>query len=91
MTTTTAQRESLQRVGLGVLEACEAAGAGGAAGGILFAAMQAQGASLNQFNSFMTTFTSNKLLTVENECYSITAEGRTFMAALQKKFGPTAV
>ncbi len=89
MTTTSAQRESLQRVGLGVLEACESAGASGAPGGILFAAMQAQGASLNQFNSFMATLTSNKLLTIENECYSITAEGCAFMATLQNKFGPT--
>lgn len=47
MTVTTAQRESLQRVGLGVLEAWESAGAGGAPGGVMFAAMQAQGATLN--------------------------------------------
>lgn len=57
----------------------------------MFAAMQAQGASLNQFNSFMATLTSNNFLTVAAECYSITAEGRAFMAALQTKFGPTAV
>lgn len=80
--------EGLQKLGLGVLEAVTAVADVGAPGGALYAAMQAHGASYNQFTSFMHTLTSRGYLTLEaDDCYRITAPGTTFMETLQRKFG----
>lgn len=81
--------DALQRVGLGVLEAVEAGEDTGAPGGILYAAMQAHGASLNQFQSFMDTLTGRGFLTVDqSHCYRMTDAGKAFKAKLQEKFAP---
>lgn len=81
--------ELLQRIGLGVLEAVEAAGETGAPGGPLYAAMNAHGASLNQFNSIMDGLVNRGMLARDEwHCYHMTAAGEQFKQALQRKFGP---
>ena len=82
-----AQIELLQRIGLGVMEAVEAADDFGAPAGPMFAAMQAQGASLNQFQSIMGGLIRKGMLTEVNQCFYITTAGRDFMQKLQAKFG----
>lgn len=88
MSMTREQLDGMQRLGLGVLEAVEEAGELGAPGGILYAAMQAHGASLSQFQSFMGTLTGRGMLTLDEcECYHITEQGREFKKKLEAKFG----
>ena len=69
---TPTQIRAVAQVSLGVLEAVEVAGHQGAPGGVLFAAMQAQGASLNQFQSIMGTLTKPGYLVLEDDCYRST-------------------
>lgn len=82
------QIEMLQKVGLGVLEAVAAAGEVGAPGGVLYAAMQAHGASLSQFQSIMGGLVGKAMLTQQHETYHLTREGNQFMQKLKLKFGP---
>ncbi|MYM92482.1 hypothetical protein [Duganella vulcania] len=77
----------LQKIGLGVLEAVEVGGDTGAAGGVLYAAMMAHGASLSQFQSFMDTLLQRGFVTRSEDCYHITAAGQVYKAQLQAKFG----
>ena len=79
--------ESLQKVGLGVLEACSVAGDQGAPGGVLYAAMMTHGATQTQFESFMSGLVGKGMLNKEDDCYVITDAGQAFMATLQAKFG----
>jgi hypothetical protein len=76
--------QMLARIGLGVLEAAETAGDLGAPGGVLYAAMQAHGATLNQFQSFMGTLTRPGYLELDGDYYRITQSGLTFKARLVK-------
>lgn len=69
---TPAQIHALAQVSLGVLEAVEGAGDQGAPGGILYAAMQAQGASLTQFHSLMGSLTASGYLHLDGDCYRST-------------------
>jgi len=80
----------LQIVGLAVLESIEQAGDLGAPAGILFAAMQAHGASLNQFQSIMRGLTEAGKVCMEGECYHLTQSGRQFIEILQHKFSTPA-
>lgn len=77
-----------ERLGIAVLEAVELAGTHGAPSGVMFAAMQAHGATLQQFQSFMKTLTGNGLLTLDDQhCYHSTESGITFLRKLQIKHG----
>lgn len=77
------QIQLLQRIGLGVLEAVEAGEDTGAPGGVLYAAMQAHGASLNQYSSIMDALTGKGFLTLDvNHCYHLTANGIAFKKTL---------
>lgn len=67
------QLKALATVSLGVLEAVAVAGEQGAPGGVLYAAMQDQGATLNQFQSIMGTMTKPGYLELENDCYRSTS------------------
>lgn len=70
---TPTQIRAVASVTLGVLEAVEAGGEIGAPAGVLYAAMQAQGASYNQFLSLMTTLVRPGYLTMEDDCYRSTS------------------
>lgn len=79
-----AQARALQTIVLGVLEAVEAGGKVGGPGGVLYAAMMAQGATFNQFQSIMSGMVSKGLLTLDDsDCYHITALGEERMVSLQ--------
>lgn len=78
--------ELLQRIGLGVLQAVDSAGEDGAPGGVLYAAMQAHGARLSQFQTFMSTLTGRGMLVLEGDCYFMTEAGQEFKRKLEAKF-----
>lgn len=69
---TPTQIRALATVSLGVIEAVEVAGEQGAPGGVLYAAMQAQGASLSQFQGIMRTLVNPGYLVLEDDCYRST-------------------
>lgn len=69
---TPTQIHALATASLGVLEAVEVAGEQGAPGGVLYAAMQAQGASLSQFQGLMRTLTIPGYLALDGDCYRST-------------------
>ncbi|MFC5550327.1 hypothetical protein [Massilia aerilata] len=69
---TPTQIRAVATISLGVIEAVEAAGEQGAPAGVLYAAMQAQGASFNQFMSLMGTLVRPGYLTLEDNCYRST-------------------
>lgn len=73
MTMTSAQIHALATVSLGVIQAVEAGGEQGAPAGVLYAAMQAQGASFTQFLNIMGTLVRPGYLTLEDNCYFGTA------------------
>lgn len=79
--------ELLQLIGLAVLEAVEAAGDIGAPAGVLYAGLQAQGATKNQFDSFMSGLTGRGMLSLDDaHCYHLTAAGIEFLQKLKRKF-----
>jgi len=80
------QIDLLQRLGLATLESIEAAGETGAPAGVLYAAMMAQGASKNQFDSFMAGLENKGMVSTEGLCYWVTDQGRQFMSTLKAKF-----
>lgn len=67
------QIHALATASLGVIEAVEAAGEHGAPGGVLYAAMQAHGASMSQFQSLMQTLTNPGYLVLDGDCYRSTS------------------
>lgn len=69
---TPTQIRAVATISLGVIEAVEAAGGQGAPGGVLYAALQAQGASLSQFQSLMRTLTNPGYLMLDGDCYRST-------------------
>ena len=85
MTTVSAsQAAMLANIGLGVLEAVEAGGDVGAPASVLYAAMQAHGATFNQFMSFMSGMIRPGYLTLEDDCYRSTPTTRELKAKLQR-------
>lgn len=66
------QMRAVATVSLGVIEAVEAAGHIGAPGGVLYAAMQAQGATLQQYQAVMGTLTNPGYLVLDGDCYQST-------------------
>lgn len=76
------QLHALATASLGIIEAVEAAGDVGAPGGVLYAAMQAHGASLNQFQGLMRTLTNPGYLTLVGDCYHSTSKTQALKAKL---------
>lgn len=70
---TPTQLRTVAQVSLGVIEAVEIAGEQGARAVVLYAAMQAQGATFNQFMSLMTTLVRPGYLTMEDNYYRATS------------------
>lgn len=78
------QIKTLALVSLAVIEAVEVAGMQGAPGGVLYAAMQAQGATLTQFQSLMGTLTRPGYLSLEDDCYRSTTSTPAIKAKLTR-------
>lgn len=68
---TIAQVQALRSIGRAILEAVKAAGELGAPGGILYAALMAQGCTLNQFQQIMAGMVQGGVLTQDGECYHV--------------------
>ena len=75
--------EALQRTYLAILETIHEAGDMGAPDGVLFAAMQAHGATLAQYRQFTTSMTSRGFVILDANCYTLTEAGATFMTELK--------
>lgn len=63
------QASALRAVLDGIVDACKAAGAMGAPGGVLYAALMAQGCTLSQFHSLMGALQRAGKLVKRGECY----------------------
>lgn len=72
----TAQARSLQQIAKAIIASCETFAPGGA----IYAALMAQGCSLNQYQSIMSGLTGAGMLTQSGDCYTATDKGRTFAA-----------
>lgn len=81
---TSHQLRALATASLGVLEAVEAGGEAGAPAGIVYAAMQGQGASFTQFLSLMSTLIRPGYLTLEDNCYRSTSTTHELKAKLTR-------
>lgn len=68
---TNEQMNALRAIVVAVTEAVRAAGATGAPGGVLYAALMAQGCTLNQFESLMGALTRAGKLSKCGECYFV--------------------
>ena len=82
----TSVNETLQRLGLAVLETVQESGQIGAPSGHLYAALMVHGATLSQYQSFMATLTRTGLLVLGGQCYTITDKGRSVMEILRRQF-----
>lgn len=85
------QIAAVQRIGLAVLETIAESGSTGAPGGVIYAALQAQGATYSQFESLMSGMVKTGMVTLEDDCYQITEPGRVFINKLKAKFAGTTV
>ncbi len=83
----TSIKEALARLGMAVLDSIKEAGILGAPGGVIYAALMAKGASLQQYESFMNGLVGNGLVQKEGDCYTITSQGEVFLGKLHAKFG----
>lgn len=72
-----------QQIGLAVLETISETGDQGAPAGVLYAALQAKGASLSQFQSLMAPLVSRKFVVLEHDLYTITNGGQEFLNKLR--------
>ncbi|WP_321935224.1 hypothetical protein [Paraburkholderia sp. J8-2] len=78
-----AQIIAAQKIGLAVLETIDDTGEQGAPSGVLYAALQAKGASLSQYQSLMEPLVRRKFLELQHDVYTMTDSGRTFMGKLR--------
>lgn len=76
----------MQRVVLAILESVTVTDGLGAPAGVMYAALQSHGATLDQFNSMMSGLVEGKLLTHSMDCYFITETGELFREKLALKF-----
>lgn len=89
---TPTQIRTAQTIGLAVMETIQESGTLGAPSGVLFAAMQAQGCTLQQFESLMGPMLRKGFVELDALCYTITEAGTTFIADLRRTLGlPPAV
>jgi hypothetical protein len=84
---TPTQIHALATASLGVVEAVEAGGEQGAPAGVLYAAMQAKGATFTQFTSLMDTLVRPGYLTLQHDCYRITKTTQELKTKLTKTLG----
>ena len=71
------QIAALRAIGRTIIEVC-ADEPIGAPGGIIFAALQAQGCSLHQYEQIMSGLTRAGMLERDGDCYTATERGRAF-------------
>ena len=68
------QAKALQSVAKGIIEACKTF----APGGVIYAALMAQGCTLNQFEQIMGQLVNAGMLVKDGDCYTATDKGNTF-------------
>ena len=68
------QAKALQTVAKGIIEACKTF----APGGVIYAALMAQGCTLNQFEQIMGRLVNAGMLVKDGDCYTATDKGNTF-------------
>ena len=71
------QIAALRAIGRTIIEVC-ADEPIGAPGGIIFAALQAQGCNLHQYEQIMSGLTRAGMLERDGDCYTATGKGRAF-------------
>ena len=70
------QAKALQAVAKAIIESCKTF----APGGVIYAALMAQGCTLNQFEQIMGQLVGAGMLSKEGECYTATDKGNKFAA-----------
>ncbi|WP_423680204.1 winged helix-turn-helix domain-containing protein [Undibacterium sp. WLHG33] len=75
-------KRTLANIMLYVLEAIHESGLTGAPGGIIYAALMQQGATLDQFNTLMGCLVKAGNVTHEDQVYRITKKGEGAMMSL---------
>jgi len=75
---------SAQKVGLAVLETVQKAGSLGAPSGVMFAALQAHGCTLSQFQSLMESLERKRFVQLRDSVYTITPAGEEFTRTLKR-------
>lgn len=70
------QARALRAIGDAIIDAVSKAGAVGAPGGHLYAALMAAGCSYDQFVQIMAGLVRAGMLSKSGECYHVTAIGR---------------
>lgn len=73
-----------QKIGLAILEVIEEAGELGAPSGPMYAALNANGCSLSQYQSLMETLQRRGFVNLQDHCYTLTPAGKTFMVDLKR-------
>lgn len=68
------QVKALQSVAKAIIESCKTF----APGGVIYAALMAQGCTLNQFEQIMGQLVNAGMLTQDGECYTATDKGNKF-------------
>ncbi|ABD72142.1 hypothetical protein Rfer_4456 (plasmid) [Rhodoferax ferrireducens T118] len=84
MNLTKKQVLAVQKVGLAVLEAIQAAGELGAPSGALYAALQHQGCTLTQYQSLTGSMERRGFVIQESDCFTITTTGEHFISQLRR-------
>lgn len=80
------QIETTQKIALAILESLSEAEDSGASGGVIYAALKAQGATLNQYQSLMTSLENNHLVVKKWGNFIITDKGISMIEKLKNKF-----
>ena len=75
------QTQALHAILLAVLEAVQVGGSTGTASGILYAAMLPHGATMHQYQSFMSAIVAMGFVSREGEAYFITSLGEQRLMA----------
>ena len=65
------QIQTLRNIGRAILESVQAAGALGAPGGIIYAALMTAGCTLPQYEQIMSGMVSAGILTQDGDCYHV--------------------
>lgn len=68
------QVKALQSVAKAIIESCKTF----APGGVIYAALMAQGCTLNQFEQIMGQLVNAGMLTQDGDCYTATDKGNKF-------------
>lgn len=77
---------TLANITLAVLEAIQESAPVGAPGGIIYAALMQQGATLNQYNSLMGCLVRSGHITQEMDVFQITPKGEATVTSLRAVF-----